>query len=211
MDQQCYFINDILRKINKLKRNREEDDCVVEMVDKYNKVNEYFLFEIKLLEMLPRGKFFINKNFPHLSPQEIFLGYLQGDEIMKNYRDLIKFETQTDLFQMVTPNLNKNLWYIEKDLRVNGLLTVYCYMNLIQMKNMLKICPEPTICLSSATYKVNDPKDFVDVINKLEEKEKKCLNFIPFLRNYSLHNTIKNFAVYYLHQKIKLVDKSCFN
>ena len=209
MDKQYHLINNILRQIYQLKR--QQDDCVVEMVDKYNKINEYFWFEIKLLEMLPKGKIYYNQ-FPNVTPQEIFIKSLKGNDIMKNYRDLIKFELKNiDLFQLVTPNLNKNLWYIEKDLIVNGLLTVYCCMNLTQMKNMLKTCPEPTICLSSATYKLNDPQDFVNVVNNLNDKEKKCLNFIPFLRNYSLRNTIKHFAVYYLHQPIKLVEKSCFN
>ena len=43
MDQQYHLINNILRQINELKRKRQQDDCVVEMVDKYNKINEYFL------------------------------------------------------------------------------------------------------------------------------------------------------------------------
>ena len=133
---------------------------------------------------------------------------------MAKYREIILYETKNvvDLFEMVTPNLNKHLWYIEKDLMINGLLTVYCRMNLTDMKNMLKTCPKPTICLSPATYKITDPQDFVQLINGLNDKVKKCLNFIPFLRDYSKYNSIKPEGVYYLYDKIKIItDKNCFN
>ena len=63
---------------------------------------------------------------------------------MAKYREIILYETKNvvDLFEMVTPNLNKYLWYIERNLMINGLLTVYCRMNLTDMKNMLKDVPQ---------------------------------------------------------------------
>ena len=128
--------------------------------------------------MFPGGMVYYNKNFPNLSPQEIFIGYLKGNGIMTKYRDFLLYETKTiDLFQMVTPNLNKQLWYIEKDLILNGLLTVYCRMNLTDMKNMLKMCPEQTVCLSPATYKITDPETFIDLVSRLDDKVKKIFNF----------------------------------
>ena len=215
MEQQYELINNILRQIYEFRRKklREEDhnQQLVEMVEKYNRNNEYFCFEIKLLEMFPGGMIYHNKFFPNLSPQEIFIGFLKGNGIMTKYREFFLYETKNiNLFQIVTPNLNKNLWYVEKDLVLNGLLTVYCCMNLTDMKNMLKMCPEPTIYLSPATYKIDDPETFVELINKLDDKVKKSLNFIPFLRSYSRYNTIKPEGVYYTYDKIKLIDKSCF-
>ena len=161
---QYELLNNILRQI--YRRKRKQDDYVIEMVDKYNKNNEYFYFEIKLLELFPEKFVYYNKNFPNLSPKEIFIGFLKGNNIMAKYREIILYETKNvvNLFEMVTPNLNKHLWYIEKDLMINGLLTVYCRMNLTDMKNMLKTCPKPTICLSPATYKITDPQDFVQFI-----------------------------------------------
>ena len=223
-ERQYELVNNILREIygrrrrrrKKQKENDDDDVVVVDMTEKYNKYTEYFYFEIKLLEMFPTTNLLVyyNKKFPNLSPQEIFIGYLKGDGIMTKYRELLLYEmnnNKVDLFQMVTPNLSKELWYVEKDLKLNGLLTVYCRMNLTDMKNMLKTCPEPTICLSRATYKITDPEMFVNVVNALDDKVKKCLNFIPFLRNYSKHHSIKPEGVYYTYDKIKLLDKNYFN
>ena len=200
---QVKLLNNLIYQITKVRKENKNDkrDNLIEM-SSYNE-NKYFYFEIYLIEMLPKSNksfIYINKLFPNLSPQEIFIKYLKGNNIMTNYRDLIYFETgNIDLFNMVTPNLTKNIWYLEKDLIPNRLVKVYCIMNLIDMNNMLKNCPITNICLSPSLFKLNNPQEFVETINKLNNAEKKCLNFIPYLRDYSRYNTIKNNAIYYLH------------
>ena len=209
------ILNDYLRQINELKRKKhnKKDDNIVEMIDKYNKNNEYFYLEIHLLEMLPKNKSMIYNNniFPNTSPQEIAIGFLEGNIISTKYKQLLFYKMGRDLiFKMITPNLNKNIWYIEKNLVIKGVITTYCIMNLTDMTNILKYSPIPKLCLSPGLYKISDPKDFIKIINELDDEIKKCFDFIPFLRNYSKINTIKPEAVYYLHGNIEIVDKDCF-
>ena len=217
---QTKLLNNLLLQISKLRKenkDKKKDDIVL-MSEKYNKKNEYFYLEVLLIEMLPMksSSSFIYKNymFPNLSPQEIFIKYLKGNDnnIMKNYRDLILYDTgNIDLFNMVTPNLTKNVWYLEKDLRANRLLKVFCIMNLTDMKKMLKTCPITNICLCPSQFKIDDPQFFINIINNLDNKKKKCFDFIPYLRNYSKHYTINSNAVYYLHGDIKKIDSNCFD
>ena len=174
---QVKLLNNLIYQITKVRKENKNDkrDNLIEM-SSYNE-NKYFYFEIYLIEMLPKSNksfIYINKLFPNLSPQEIFIKYLKGNNIMTNYRDLIYFETgNIDLFNMVTPNLTKNIWYLEKDLIPNRLVKVYCIMNLIDMNNMLKNCPITNICLSPSLFKLNNPQEFVETINKLNNAEKK--------------------------------------
>ena len=61
MEMQYELLNNILRQI--YRRKRKQDDYVIEMVEKYNKNNEYFYFEIKLLELFRKNLFIIIKIF----------------------------------------------------------------------------------------------------------------------------------------------------
>ena len=110
---------------------------------------------------------------------------------------------------MVTPNLNKNVWYLEKNLVNNRLIKVFCKMNLINMRNILKTCPIPEICFCPMEYQIDDPESFVRTINKIQNK--KVFDFIPYVRQFSIRNkTINKESVYYLHGNIKLVNNNCF-
>ena len=81
-------------------------------------------------------------------------------------------------------------------------------MTLTNMRNMLKTCPLPDICFSPSKYNVNNPNDFVEIVNKT--KHKKIFNFIPYVRQYSIENNIINDkSVYYLNNDIKLVQDYC--
>ena len=216
---QIEHLNKLLFEIYKLRReenerNKTTDTNDVDMtVDMYH--NKYFHFEIYLLEMIPKpigAIVYRNKMFSNLSPQEIYFGFLKGDNnIYIQYKDIISYQNKNiNLLKMVTPNLDKNLWYLESDLVRNRLLKVLCKMNLKNMKNMLKNCPLPDICFCPSEYKINDPESFVKVINKTQEQDKKVFNFIPFIRNYSIvNNTINDKSVYYLYDKIKLVNDNC--
>ena len=215
---QIDFLNTFLRKIYKLRReskkDNDNDNNVIEMVEKHNKNYEYFYFEVYLLEMVPKPHgaiIYDNKMFPNISPQEIYLGCLKGEDKYLKYKDIILYQNASiDFLKMVTPNLNKNIWYLETDLVHNCLIKVFCKMNLINMKHMLKNCPLPDICFYPSFYKINDPESFVKNINN-NIKNKEVLDFVPYVRKYSLvNNTIKNEAVYYLYDKIKLVDAKCF-
>lgn len=211
------ILNNLLRNVYKLqkKENEKKNDNVIEMLEKYNKNNEYFYFEIYLIEMIPKRNgavIYNNKMFPKLSPQEIYIGCLKGESIYLKYRDIILYQNANiDLLKMVTPNINKNIWYLETDLICNRLIKVLCRMNLINMKHMLKNCPIPDICFYPSLYKVTDPESFVNIINNNSDiKNKKVFDFIPYVREYSIRNKIiLNNAVYYLYDKIKLVDKKC--
>ena len=223
MEKQIKLLNCVLRQIYQLqkeerklkKKQREENDQVVEMLEKHNKNKEYFYFEVYLLEKIPKRNgavIYNNKLFPNVSPQEIYLGCLKGENTYLKYRDVILYQNaNVNLSKMVTPNLNKNIWYLETDLIRNRLIKVLCKMNLINMKNMLKNCPVPEICFFPSIYKINDPESFVKVIND-NIKYKKVLDFIPYVREYSfINNFITREGVYYLYDKIKLVPNKCLN
>lgn len=217
MERQRKIINSLLRQIyqtqkEKEKKDAEKGDNVVIMLEKYNKNNEYFYIEIYLLEKIPKfnnALIYHNTMFPHLSPQEIYLGCLKGEKFFIKCKELIEFQNKNiDMQKMVTPNLNKSLWYLESDLVQHRLIKVFCKMNLINMKNMLKSCPIPNICFYPSKYKLNDPKKFVEIINNI--KDKKILNFIPYIREYSIRNKIINDkSIYQLFDNIKLVDQKC--
>ena len=213
---QIEFLNSLLREIYKLrKENREKDnENVIIMLEKHNKNNEYFYFEVYLLEMIPKRNgavIYNNKMFPSLSPQEIYLGCIKGENKYLKYRDVILYQNaNVDLSKMVTPNLNNNIWYLETDLVRSRIIKVLCKMNLINMKKMLKNCPLPDICFYPSVYKISDPESFVKIINSIDLKNKKVFDFIPYVREYSIRNKIiLNNAVYYLYDKIKLVDVKC--
>ena len=206
---QIDYLNYVLRHIYALKKCQDDD---FPMREKYNKNNEYFYLEISLLELIPSRQTVIYKNtmFPNLSPQEIYLGYLKGNDIYTKCKDILSYQNvNINLLNMVTPNLDKTTWYSEADLIPNRLVKVFCRMNLIHMKNMLKSCPIPDIGLSPSEYKVQDPDQFVKIINKTPNK--KIFDFIPYVRSYSIiNNTINKRAVYHLYDEIRLVDSKCF-
>lgn len=215
MELQIEFLNNILREIHKIRKETEKNETsnVIEMIEKYNKNTEYFYLRVYLLEMIPKlhgAIIYNNKICPNVSPQEIFLGCLREEKIYMKYRDIILYQNnRINLSKMITPNINKNIWYLESDLIQNRLLKVFCKMNLINMKNMLKNCPIPNICFYPAKYKIDDPKEFVRLIN--ETTEKKVFDFIPYVRKRSFkNNIINNNAVYYIYDNIELVDNKCF-
>lgn len=218
MESQIEFLNGEFLKIYKLQNKYEaekrgEDNLDFEMLEKYNKFNEYFYLEIRLKELIPKENkgTFKNNLFPNLSPQQIYYGYLQGDHNMIKYKDVFLYKNKNiDLFHMVTPNMTRKIWYYEKDLVIKRLLKVYCRMNIREMQLLLKNSFIPKICFSPSIYNINDPNDFVKAINDLDDKDKQIFNFIPFLRNYSKTETINPNAVYYLYDKLKLVNSNCF-
>ena len=200
--------------------NDDDDDEEKEMRDEYDKQAEYFYFKIKLLELLPfdfRSCYYVQKMFPlvttALSPQDVYMQYIKGNlnykNVMTNYRDIFLFYTNRDLYNMVTPNIDKSIWYIETDLKVKRILILYCHMNLNEMSNMLRNIPIPSICLTPSKFKVDDPHSFIKIVNDLDKEEKKCFNFIPYLRRTS-RCKILNSAVYYLCDNIRLVNSQCF-
>ena len=219
---QINVLNNLLTEIGILRR-REKDktnsnDNLQIMGDKYNKNNTYFYFEIFLIELLPSNQqqqqsfAYINKLFPNLSPQEIFIKHIKGNNsVMTNYRDIFCYETiNKDLFNMVPPNLTKEIWYLEKDLKPSRIIKVYAVVTITDMQNILKNCPLANICLCPSMFNINDPDDFVKIINNLSDDKKKCIDFIPYLRKYSKYNTINELAVYYLTGNIKKVNSNCF-
>lgn len=212
--KQIKILNVLLDQIyderKKTEKNKSTNENVVEMLEKYNKNSEYFYFEVFLLEKIPRPNGIVLRNMlPNVSPQEIYLGCLKGENIYIQYRDFLLHQNKNiNLLKMVTPNLNKSIWYLESDLIENRLLKVFCKMNLINMKRMLKNCSIPDICFCPSTYKVNDPESFVKIVNEI--KHKKILDFIPYVREYSIKNKIINdTSVYYLYGNIKLIDAKC--
>lgn len=218
-NSQIEFLNSLLRKVYQLQREQQtidndNKDNVVLMLEKYNKDSEYFYFQVYLIEMLPKPNgavIYENKIFPNISPQQIYLGCLKGDNVYLQYKNIIEYQNPNiNLLRMVTPNLNKNLWYLETDLINNRLIRVLCKMNLINMKNMLKNCLLPNVCFYPALYNLDDPESFVKIIND-NIMYKKVFDFIPYIREFSIVNkTINQDAVYYLFDTIKLVDSKCF-
>ena len=221
-------INSILYQIYKLKKKTKRNDGLEggeeeeeeEMREKYDKQAVYFYFKVELMELLPfcsRCCYYVQKMFPlitaALSPQYIYMQYIKGNlnykNVMTNYRDIFLFYTNRDLYDLVTPNINKSIWYIETDLEVKRILTLYCHMNLNDMSNVLRNIPIPRICLSPSTFKVDDPRSFIKIVNDLDKEEKKCFNVIPYLRRTSREKILNN-AVYYLCNSITLVNSKCF-
>ena len=217
-EEQVHLLNQILRQIYTIRKENEkrsnDNSNVIEMLEQYNKNTEYFYFRVYLSEMIPKpngATIYYNEVCPNVSPQEIFLGCLRDEKIYKKYRDIILYQNNNINFsKMITPNKSKNIWYLDSDLIQNNLIKVLCKMNLLQMKNILKNCPIPTICFYPAIYKISDPKNFEKIIN--ETKDKKVFDFIPYVRERSFkNNVIKNEAVYYIYDNIKLVNNKCLN
>lgn len=220
-DDQISYLNFHLDKIYKLKKKRKDNDDIQDeemmMIEKRNK---YFYFKIKLAEMVVPANnntiIYINNFSPHLSPQQIFIEYLKGNPIMKNIRNFflqeIKAKTKTniDLYDMVCPHKNKTLWYLEKDLTMNCILTVYCVMNLIDMKNILKSSPLPSMRFFPAQYNDIDNNKFIKIINNCNKEEKKTFNFLPYLRKTSQNSINVNNNVYYLYGDIEMISSKCF-
>ena len=213
---QIEILNNLLRTVGELRKEDKQenlDSNVYDMIEKYNKNNTYFYFQVYLLEMIPKrnGAFiYINNIFPNVSPQEIYLGYLKGNNLCIKYKEIFTLQNgNINLLKMVTPNLNKNIWYLEKDLICNRLIRIICKMNLSNMKNMLKTCPLPDICFCPSEYKIDDPETFIKIINNIEDK--KIFDFIPYVRKYSIKNNyINNKSVYYLYNNIQLIKNNCF-
>ena len=214
MEVQREIINTFLRNIYKIRRENEKGktDNLVQMRDTYNKKNEYFYFQVFLLEMIPKMNAIVfKKNFQNLSPQEIYIGYLKGEKKYTNFRELVLYQNSSvvDLLNMVTPNLNKNIWYLETDLISNRLIKLLCRMNLMDMKKMLKNTPIPDICCYPSVYKIDDPQKFVKIINE-NIKYKHVFDFIPYVREFSIKNkTINDKSVYYLYKEIEMVNTKC--
>ena len=72
---------------------------------------------------------------------------------------------------------------------------------------LLKVCPITTIRFYPAKYNIENPTDFETIVNSLDPKKLKTLDFIPFLRKRSMEQ-IKSFCVYHLVGKIKVLNDS---
>ena len=182
-----------------------------------NAVNDaaLYLFEVPICENLPRAESVIIQTSLNRSPQEILLGFIKGGDI--KYEDCMKklrydgrhTNANLDLSTLVTPNLDKSIWYVEKELRESALLILYALLNIKDMRRILATCIDTNVCLSPSTYKVSSPEDFVKVINNLSKEKYKMIDFIPFLRKSSREN-IKNYGVYHLKGNIKFIqDEYC--
>ena len=222
--EQISQINELLRKIYTLRKEKyakckddDDDKANVEMIDRYNKNNEYFYLKINLVEMRPKsdGIVYHNTLFPKYSPQEIVIGVLTGNIAAQKSKDLFTYNAHlsgignVNLCDMITPNINKKIWYLENELIVNSSLTLFSIMTLNDMKKMLKFCPFPYLSLSPGKYKIDDPKDFIKIINEFDIKLKKYFDFIPYLRDVSKGQICED-KVYYLNGNVELISKKCF-
>ena len=200
-----------------IQRNKNSSSQDENMRDQYDKKKDFFYLEIQLIEMLPDPPLVNNNNnnnklMTDQTPQKVFLiDYLDG-----KYKNITQIWQQNDIYNlchMVTPNLNKSLWLNENCLKQNLIIKTFCKMNLSDMENMLKFCADPKICLSQATFTINKPEKFIDVINReLSCDVKKTLDFIPYVRPHTLNSLIKENGIYYLDTavNIELVNESCY-
>ena len=189
--------------------NNDNNSSDVTMNNTYDKNKDYFFFQIKLLELIPKEDEIKNRNIFSIneSPQKVFLEILRDDKTFKKR----KINNFYHLCYMITPNLNKSIWYFENDLKQSKIITTYCKMNIKDMRDMLKNCPDPNICLLPSAYNISTPESFIQKIRtEFKEDTLKTFNFIPFIRINSL-NSIKENNVYYLYDKhIHLMEKHCY-
>ena len=188
---------------NKNNDTKNEED--VEMLEEKNEyLGKYVLIQIHLFELFPREDSRCLINQP-TSPHEMLLGVLKGVHKYKEYYRFNK-EMFNGIGNYVTPNLNKRVWFWEKDLVEKSLLTVYARMNTTDMTKMLSRCPIPGVKFSRPNWRVNTPQDFEKTVNSLDSEKMKSLDFIPYLRDQSKRQ-IYSFCVYRLAGKIKLCEK----
>lgn len=205
MELQQHFLNNKLLEISYAHQRKNDENVVMKDIledeDKY-----HFYIKIKLMEMLPNSKISINRKT--VSPQQIFLKYLFSSATKYMVGSGGNHHEIYNLCYLVTPNIDKSLWYYENDLEEKKIITTYCRMTLHDMKNMLQKCPEPSIFMRPGVYNVTTPESFVNVINnQLSNEAKKALNFVPFLREVTIRlNNVKSHGVYYLHGNIELVN-----
>ena len=192
---QCEILNEFLQTIYKLRKKNDDKSNEEEMIEIKN---EPFFLQVRLLEMKPKN--FIVQATP-FAPHEIFQ--------IKNLREHFLYKG-VDIEEIVTPNINKNIWCLEKDLRISAELKIYCILTLNDMRNVLKYgCPLPYICLSSGIYNVDTPEEFVKIINNIDDEFKKLIDFTPYVRpEYSL---LRNDRIYHLKDDIKLMPQKCFS
>ena len=190
---------------NKKDNNNNKNEEDVEMLEEKNEyLGKYFLIQIHLFELYPREDSRCLINQP-TSPHEMLLGVLKGVHKYKEYYRFNK-EMFNGIGNYVTPNLNKRVWFWEKDLVEKSLLTVYARMNTTDMTKMLSRCPIPGVKFSRPNWRVNTPQDFEKTVNSLDSEKMKSLDFIPYLRDRS-KTQINSFCVYRLAGKIKLCEK----
>ena len=202
-------VNAKLTELYQLKDKRDKNNNghnEVEMLEAKNEFRgTFFLIQIHLSELFPNNTSRCVVNQP-TSPHEMLLGILKGIHQYREYymynRDIFK-----EIGMYVTPNLNKCVWFVEKDLVETSLLTVYARMSIVDMTKLLMMCPIPDIRFYPSKYKIENPTQFENIVNSLDSKKLKTLDFIPFLRKRSMEQ-IKSFYVYHLVGKIKVVNVS---
>ena len=208
------WLNETLTNIINRKRKLDaenHDDGSIEMSDDMDQYRERKIWiQLYLEEMRPFSDALTLTNSFNVSPHEIIVGMLKGIQRYRSYFKMFEINSKhlatplRDIGNFVTANLNKRLWYLEKDLIKDSSLTVFALMNTIEMTKMLRECPYPSISFDPTKYNITDPYQFEAIINSMKKENLKIFDFIPYLRQRS-KGQIMSDKVYYLAGPIKLL------
>ena len=209
---QIDVINNCLKKTYENKNSNDNllPSNDVEMNDLHS-YDEKFLFRIKLDEFQCKNNIFINADIRNnYSPHDILYGIFSGDKKFEKLLRILEYDSNgkinlESISRVITANINKSIWYFERDLVATNIqVTTYIEMSLSDMRNVLRSIPDPNICLSPSEYNVDDPKLFLNIVNK--SKNLRMFDFIPYVRNHTINSEIiKSHLVYKLADKITLI------
>lgn len=212
LTDQVEIINNCLRKT--YDKKNEDDSKVksdVEMRNVYSN-DEKFLFRITLDEFRCDKIIVVRDDIKRkkYSPHHILYGIFCGDRKFEKILKILEYDNPgivniNSIGRIVTPNIDKGIWYFENDLvSTNIQVTTFIEMSLSDMRDILRSIPNPDVCLSPSVYNVNNPKSFLKIVN--ETKNLRIFDFIPYIRKHTINNqVVKSQFVYKLAEKINLI------
>ena len=210
---QIDIINNCLHKTYENKKNIVNNNCVesdVEMRNEYSN-DEKFLFQIKLDEFQCDKAITVRDEIKrNYSPHDILYGILSGIKMFEKILKILEYDSGgminiETISRIVTPNVDKGIWYFENDLVSTDIQVVtFMRISLSDMRKVLQSIPNPNVCLSPSVFNVDGPKSFLKVVN--ETKNLRVFDFIPYLRPHTFNSdVIKSHCIYKLADKITLI------
>ena len=199
-----YKFNAHLNKIQNKKRFDRQCNETASVT--FSNDKNIYHFQVELEELIhnprikPEHSYNYKKNLNN-PPQQEFLLDLFSHKTNKN---------DNVICDMISPCVNKSLWYRKNNLIRNRTLKIIIKLNDLDMTDILRNCLHPKTCLDPEKYIIKgNPQLFVNTINELRN-ENDIFNYIFNFWEYIPRYDINDDAVYKLKSNIHLIDEKCF-